>query len=217
MAAMGRFLRRAEHLGVRIAMDTSQGIYLGLVAAVAAQRIWELRKSARNTAALLERGGREVGSNHYPIMAALHTTWLFACAGESFISQPAGYIVTGLGVSLLVVGQALRLIAIRTLKERWTTRIIVLREATRSLGVSLTYSSPQYPGSFWKSGIASHFRCWYTAIFSVATVHCSSSAFVPKRLRSRKPMITTLTFQTQNALYPEVNGHESIHRGPSRG
>ena len=59
--------------------------YICLVLAVSAQRIWELQRSKRNTKALLEQGAYEVGAAHYPIMAALHTIWLFCCVIEAFI------------------------------------------------------------------------------------------------------------------------------------
>ena len=74
-------------------------------------------------------------------------------------------------MSLLVVGQALRLIAIRTLKERWTTRIIVLREGDPVVGGIFKYiRHPNYLGVILEIlALPLIFGCWYTAIlFSLA-------------------------------------------------
>ena len=43
-----------------------------VVALVAVERLVELWYARRNTRALLEAGGVEVGSGHYPLIVALH-------------------------------------------------------------------------------------------------------------------------------------------------
>ena len=165
-------------------METAQLVYLALVAAVAAQRVWELRISARHTAALLKRGGREVASSHYPVMAALHTTWLFACAAESFWASPPSYLVAGLGLALLIAGQTLRILAIKTLGERWTTRIIVLREGDPVVGGIFKYvRHPNYLGVIIEiAALPLIFGCWYTAVlFSLA-----NGALLTVRIRAEE-------------------------------
>src|SRR3984893_2106170 len=47
-----------------------------IVALVAAERAAELILAARNTRALLARGGVEVGAGHYPLLVLLHGAWL---------------------------------------------------------------------------------------------------------------------------------------------
>ena len=47
-----------------------------VLAFVTLQRGGELLLARRNTAALLARGGREVGAGHYPLIVALHAAWL---------------------------------------------------------------------------------------------------------------------------------------------
>ncbi|HLJ18995.1 MAG TPA: hypothetical protein VKU84_02295, partial [Stellaceae bacterium] len=49
-----------------------------VVALVALERIAELWYARRNTRALLEAGGVEVGGRHYPLIVALHSAWLVA-------------------------------------------------------------------------------------------------------------------------------------------
>ena len=52
--------------------------YLALVGLVAIQRLAETARSKRHEKALRERGAQEFGAGHFPVMVALHTTWLFA-------------------------------------------------------------------------------------------------------------------------------------------
>ena len=49
---------------------------IALLAFVTLQRLGELALARRNTAALLARGAREVGAEHYPYMVALHAAWI---------------------------------------------------------------------------------------------------------------------------------------------
>jgi methyltransferase len=84
------------------------------------QPLVELIIARRNTRALLARGAYEVGAAHYPAMVALHATWLLTlwAFGWSHGLVP-GYL------SLVVLLQFGRYWILRTLGERWTTRIIV--------------------------------------------------------------------------------------------
>lgn len=88
---------------------------------VTLQRLGELVLSARHTRRLRALGAFEVGRGHYPVMVALHASWLLALwlsAGGRAVSFPL------LGV--FVVLQGLRVWVLATLGLRWTTRIIVL-------------------------------------------------------------------------------------------
>ncbi len=147
-------------------------LYLGLVLAVSAQRIWELRRSKRNTAALMERGAIEVGAEHYPVMAALHTIWLICCAMEALMvsGAPDTWIVTT-GLVLLALGQTLRLSAMASLGPRWTTRIIVLPESdVVDSGIFRYMRHPNYLGVILEIvALPMIFGCWVTAVgFTVA-------------------------------------------------
>ena len=95
-----------------------------ILALVTLQRLGELWLSNRNTERLLARGAREVGAAHYPLIVAVHALWLAALwwfAPE----RP----IDGFWLALFVLLQLARLWVIATLRERWTTRIIVLRDA----------------------------------------------------------------------------------------
>jgi methyltransferase len=54
-------------------------ISIGLLAFVTAQRLAELMLAQHNTRALIAKGGREIGAQHYPYMVALHAAGWPAC------------------------------------------------------------------------------------------------------------------------------------------
>ena len=108
-------------------MSTSLALYLCVVVAVAAQRLFELRIAARNTSALVQDGAEEVACGHYTAMRLLHTAWLICCIAEAAVrgAPPAAWVVIT-GLTGLAIGQGLRLAAMRSLGPRWTTRILVM-------------------------------------------------------------------------------------------
>lgn len=94
---------------------------LAILFFVTLQRLSELVIARRNTAALLEIGAREHAPGHYPLIVAVHATWL-ATLFWLAPNQPIHWLLFALFV-LLQIG---RLWVLRTLGPRWTTRIIVL-------------------------------------------------------------------------------------------
>lgn len=92
-----------------------------IMALVTVQRLGELLIARRNTRALMARGAIEIGRRHYPVMVALHASWLIA-----LWATVAGRPVNVLLLVLFVALQLLRIWVLATLGERWTTRIIVL-------------------------------------------------------------------------------------------
>ena len=92
-----------------------------IMALVTLQRLGELVIASSNTRHLRAQGAIEIGRNHYPVMVALHASWLAALwltVGGHPVNLPL------LGV--FIVLQALRIWVLATLGRRWTTRIIVL-------------------------------------------------------------------------------------------
>src|SRR5580658_7353773 len=93
---------------------------LFLLTYVTLQRLVELIIAQRNTRALVARGAYEAGAAHYPVMIALHATWLLTL----WIFGWNRTLVPGF-VALVVVLQLGRVWVLRTLGARWTTRIIM--------------------------------------------------------------------------------------------
>lgn len=94
---------------------------LAILLFVTLQRLSELVIARRNTVRLLKAGGIEWGANHYPVMVALHVTWL---AGL-WLLAPGRDISTFL-LAPFALCQIFRLWILATLGQRWTTRIITV-------------------------------------------------------------------------------------------
>ncbi|MDE1992593.1 MAG: hypothetical protein KGI75_08810 [Rhizobiaceae bacterium] len=97
---------------------------IALLTFVTLQRLAELVHARRNTAALLARGAHEIAPGHYPYMVAMHAAWLL---GLWLLAT--GRPVEPLWFVIFMGLQGLRVWVLATLKERWTTRIIVLPKA----------------------------------------------------------------------------------------
>jgi methyltransferase len=102
------------------------GFALALIAFVVVQRILETIYAARNTRALLARGGVEIGRKHYPLIVALHVCWLLALIA----ALPADPPLHAIPLVLFLLLQALRIWVIATLGPYWTTRIITVPGAS---------------------------------------------------------------------------------------
>jgi methyltransferase len=101
--------------------------FLGFVAALALQRLLELRLSRRNERRILQSGGREHTPETYRWIVALHTAWLAAMLVEVFAGKRRFHArLAALAFPLFAAGQALRLTAIRTLGTRWSTRVMTV-------------------------------------------------------------------------------------------
>ena len=95
-----------------------------LLSFVTAQRLAELVYAHRNEARLRARGAVEYAPEHYWLIVALHGAWLVGLWLTAAQKPPRPiWLLT------FIVLQVLRLWVLATLKERWTTRIIVLPEA----------------------------------------------------------------------------------------
>ncbi|MBB3443046.1 isoprenylcysteine carboxylmethyltransferase family protein [Rhizobium sp. BK379] len=94
---------------------------IALLTFVTAQRLFELVIARRNTMALFARGAREIAPDHYPYMVALHTGWLLG-----LWMLAAGQPIQLFWFCVFMLLQVLRLWVLATLRERWTTRIIIL-------------------------------------------------------------------------------------------
>lgn len=92
-----------------------------ILAFVTLERLAELLVSGRNTRRLLEKGAREHGRGHYPLIVAVHVLWL-AVLWWLAPSRP----VDAFWLALFILLELCRIWVLVTLGRRWTTRIIVL-------------------------------------------------------------------------------------------
>ena len=94
---------------------------IALLAFVTLQRLVELPIATANTKRLIEKGGYEVGASHYPLLVAVHVAWL-ATLWWLAPGRPIDLAFLGM-FALIELG---RIWVLRTLGQRWTTRIIVV-------------------------------------------------------------------------------------------
>src|SRR5215207_2199209 len=106
-------------------------LFLGFVAALGVQRLFELRLSRRNEQRILQRGGREHTPETYHRIVTLHSAWFAAMLLEVFAGRRKFHPkLAAMALSLFATGQALRLTAIRTLGWRWSTRVMTVPGAS---------------------------------------------------------------------------------------
>ncbi len=116
----------------------SRELALGIVfaTALAAQRLFELRLSARHAEALHRRGAIESGREHFPLFVVVHTALILGLVGEVAwlgARPPASW---PLWLLWFVAAQALRYAAIRALGPFWNVRVLVVP------GAALVRSGP---------------------------------------------------------------------------
>jgi len=94
---------------------------IALLAFVTLQRLIELPIARANTRRLIASGGHEVAPGHYPLIVALHASWLLTLW---WLAPGRPIDLPFLGLFALI--EAGRIWTLRTLGQRWTTRIIVI-------------------------------------------------------------------------------------------
>jgi methyltransferase len=126
---------------------TTQIGFTVLVSLVALQRLAELRVSRRNERALRARGASEHAPEQMPYMVAVHTGWLVAMLIEVWWLgvRVRGWVAL-LAFAVFLVGQALRIAAMRALGGRWTVRVLTLPEPPVTGGVFRHVRHPNYLG-----------------------------------------------------------------------
>lgn len=129
-------------------MRRSRLFFLVLLAALALQRLWELRLSRRNAQRLLATGAREHAASHYGIMKLLHGAWFLSIIAEIFaLRRPFHRRLATVASLCFLLGQGLRQAAIHALGPRWTTRVITVPgEEPVATGIYRFLRHPNYLG-----------------------------------------------------------------------
>ena len=117
-------------------LDPGAAAFLGFLIL---QRLSELVLARLNTTRLLARGATEHGAAHYPLIVALHAAWIAA-----LVIFGLGNPVSPTWLAAFVVLQALRIWILASLRDRWTTRIIVLDEPLVARGPFRFVRHPNY-------------------------------------------------------------------------
>jgi methyltransferase len=125
-------------------------LFLGFVAALGVQRLFELRLSRRNERMMRWHGGREHAPETYCWIVTLHAAWFVSMLLEVFVVgrrfQPR---LAAAALGVFAAGQAFRWTAIRTLGWRWSTRVMTVPGPAGALvrrGIYRYVRHPNYLG-----------------------------------------------------------------------
>ena len=108
-------------------LTVSVMLFIGLILATGAERIYELVVSTRNAKLAFKSGGIEYGHGHLPFMIALHTGLLAGAIIEvvffdrQFLGSP-GWIFLAIAIGC----QSARYWFVWALGSQWNTRVIVI-------------------------------------------------------------------------------------------
>ncbi len=164
--------------------------FTALVAAVAVQRLFEMRRSRRHERWLRANGAIERASWQVPLMAALHGAWLVGmCVEVWLLAPPFRPRVAAIALAVFACGQGLRLLAMRALGSRWTIRILTLPfEPPVTTGVYRHLRHPNYLGVILEIAALPlvHGAIWTSAIASVA-----NAALLVWRIRAEERALAT--------------------------
>jgi len=107
-------------------------LFIGLILATGAERIYELIVSTRNAKRAFAAGGLEYGRGHLPAMIALHTGMLLGAVIEVIFLERSFLGTLGWVFLAIALGcQAARYWFIWALGNQWNTRVIVIAGAKR--------------------------------------------------------------------------------------
>ena len=149
-------------------------MFLGFVAALGLQRLFELRLSRHNEQRMLLNGGREHAPETYRRIVILHGAWFAAMLLEVFAGRRRFHPRPALSAfGVFAAGQALRITAIRTLGWRWSTRVMTVPgETPVRQGVYRYMRHPNYLGVELEIVTAPLLHSAYltSAVFGVANI-----------------------------------------------
>ena len=108
-------------------MSGTELLFVLLILATGAERIYELFVSRKHAAIAFSRGGKEFGQGHFPAMVVLHTGLLLGALAEVFLlDRPFLGAIGWVFLAVALLAQLARYWIIWSLGEQWNTRVIVI-------------------------------------------------------------------------------------------
>ena len=102
-------------------------LFVGIVAAVIVQGLFEVRLSDRNKAEILQRGGKEHGDNLLGAVKVLQVSWWLAMIAEVwYLDRPFMPVLAAVALTATIAGQVLRYLSMQALGWRWTLPIMTV-------------------------------------------------------------------------------------------
>lgn len=146
----------------------TQSLFFGFVVLVVLQRSAELRVSRHHEAYLRSLGGVEHAPGHFRVMQLLHGCWLACILLEvKLLETPFRWGLAAGSLLVFLVGQWLRLSAMRALGWRWTVRIYTVPSMRAvSHGIYRYLRHPNYLGVVLEiAALPLIHGAWRTALF----------------------------------------------------
>ena len=167
----------------------TQILFVGIVLALAAQRLFELRLSRRNEARILAQGGRKHAPEQFAAMKLLHATWFLAMVVEVvWLDRPFVLLLSLGALIVLAIGQSLRYAAMRALGWRWTVRIMTLPDRPPiTHGIYRYLRHPNYLGVILE--IAS-VPLLHTAVFTALFFSVANACLLAIRIRAEEKALS---------------------------
>ena len=183
------------------------GAYLVIVAAIAAERVFELVLSRRNRSIALAVGAVEAGDDHYLVMTVFHALFFVSLVAEVVgLRRPFPGAIGWAALGGAIGAQALRYWAIVTLGVRWNTRIIVFPDAAPVTSGPYRYlRHPNYLAVIIEMACVPMIHgCWLSAIF----FSIGNAAILMVRIREEEASLGgsyALTMSRLPRLIPWLN------------
>jgi len=158
-------------------VNTSDATWLGhpllALVVVTVTMLAETARAARNERGLRARGAVEPAGDVYHWMQRVYPLGFLACIAEQWWRDSAWTLVGLGGLALFAVGKAIKYVAIATLGDRWTFRVLPLPgHPLVARGVYRVLRHPNYLGVMGEVlGIALWMRAPWTGVaFTLAFV-----------------------------------------------
>ncbi len=148
-------------------INNSYTAFTVLIGLVALQRVFEMAYAKKNFNRLISVGGIEFGKTNYYFVIANQVVLIVGCfIGNYFNEVLPTSIEIFTGLMLFFIGQLFRMSSILTLKQRWTTKIVVIPgEELIHEGVYRYLKHPNYLGVVLESiGLPLIIGQWYLSI-----------------------------------------------------
>ena len=102
-------------------------IFMGIIAAIILQRLFELRISKHNAEYILAQGGRKHDDNLLGVVKVLQVSWWIAMIVEVWwLERPFIPVLAAGALVATLAGQVLRYLSMRSLGRCWTLPIMTL-------------------------------------------------------------------------------------------
>jgi methyltransferase len=102
-------------------------IFIGIVAAVIVQRLFEMRISQFNAGQILAQGGQKQSDNFLGTVKILQVSWWISMLAEVwYFNRPFIPVLAAVALAATMAGQILRYLSMQALQWRWTLPIMTL-------------------------------------------------------------------------------------------